>query len=187
MAHPQHQPTEHETLDVLMRRALAGDNAAYALALTQMARLARAVVGAKIQHPETQEDVVQDILLSVHQARHTWDGERPFKPWFYAIALYRMLDSLRSHYRNREDTLDDPALFDTFAAPVTETGGISESLDRALKSLPERQRQIVMLMKVQGFSAQEVAVRLGMSVSAVKVAAHRAYKQLRDVLESEDE
>jgi len=174
-----------ESLDTLMRAAMQGDDKAYAAALDQMARLARTIISQKIQSPDMAEDIVQDVLLSVHQARHTWDGERPFKPWFYAIARYRLLDALRVHYRNKEDLLDDPTHMELFAAPVTETDGLSEQLAVALNSLPAKQRSVVEMMKVQGLSAQDVALKLNMTVSAVKVTAHRAYKSMRSVLESE--
>ncbi len=187
-ARSEQPPVEdnQDSLDTLMRAAVReGNDKSYAAALDQMARLARTIVSQKIQNADTAEDIVQDILLSVHQARHTWDGERPFKPWFYAIARYRLLDALRAHYRNKEDTLDDPTHMDMFAAPVTETNELSEQLAMALKSLPAKQRLVVEMMKVQDLSAQDVALKLNMTVSAVKVTAHRAYKSMRSVLESE--
>jgi RNA polymerase sigma-70 factor (ECF subfamily) len=170
-------------LDDLMVRALNGDGAAYAEALRQMTLLAHKILSTRNLSPETKEDVVQDILLSVHQARHTWDGNRPFKPWFYAIARYRTADALRHLYRNREDTLTDPQEWLDFAAPVTESHTKTEELKNALNKLPVRDREIVTQMKIYGRSAHEVATRLNMTVTAVKVAAHRAYKKLRSEME----
>ena len=47
------------------------------------------------------DDLLQEILISIHKARHTYDGERPYKPWAYAIAKFRLQDYLRAHYADQ--------------------------------------------------------------------------------------
>jgi RNA polymerase sigma-70 factor, ECF subfamily len=167
-----------------MRRAQEGDKLAYAALLKDVASMLRRSFAAKLSAKHDVEDLVQDILLSMHQARHTYDTERPFKPWLYSIASHRFKDYLRKIYRlkDREVAMDsDHSDFLTFS--VTEDEGSSESIEDILVGIPERQRQIVTLMKVEGYSAKEVAKKLGMKESAVKVSAHRTYRKIQKRME----
>ncbi len=66
---------------------------------------------------------------------------------------------------------------------VTETGFNYESISVEVEKLPEKQATILRLMHQEGYTAKEVAEKIGMNESAVKVAAHRAYKVLRKQLE----
>src|SRR5512144_3334095 len=92
---------QDENLEALMRRSLAGDQRAYAALLQQTARLLRPFLAKRLGFADEVEDLMQEILLSVHKARHTYDGNRPYKPWVYAIAKFRLLDHLRTHYSDR--------------------------------------------------------------------------------------
>ncbi len=65
---------------------------------------------------------------------------------------------------------------------VTETGISYESISGEVQKLPGKQATILQLMHQEGYTAKEVAEKLGMNESAVKVAAHRAYKVLRSKL-----
>lgn len=173
------------TLETLMERALAGDGVAYATALRRILPQINAFLGGKVQ-PKDREDIVQDILLSLHKARHTYDGSRPFMPWVIAIAKYRLHDHWRSYYRHRTGQTD--GLDDILELPddnVTKTRETSEDIRRVAKDLPPKQREILNLMYGQDKSVQEVATVMRMSVSAVKVAAHRAYKIFRQRLTDE--
>src|SRR5262249_21131355 len=101
----------------LMGQAQAGDRLAYGVLLREIAPYLRAVAAAQVRAREDVEDVVQDILLTVHSVRATYDARRPFKPWLLAIARRRTVDWLRRHGRiaRRERALlpED----ETFAAP----------------------------------------------------------------------
>ena len=74
--------------------AQAGDAIAYDALLRLLAEAARVFVGRRIAWADWGEDVVQDILLTVHRVRQTYDPARPFGPWFYAIASARLIDAL---------------------------------------------------------------------------------------------
>jgi RNA polymerase sigma-70 factor (ECF subfamily) len=129
---------------------------------------------------------MQETLLTIHTARRTYDPHRPFAPWFYAILSSRMIDVLRKQKRVRTrefatDSLPEPA------SSSTQVHDASEALDArrlkaALDTLPDRQREIVRSLKLEDQSVKDVSERLGMSPSAVKVAAHRGYKALRRFL-----
>jgi RNA polymerase sigma-70 factor (ECF subfamily) len=133
-----------------------------------------------LRAPSDVDDVMQEILISLHRARHTYDGQRPFAPWLFAIAKFRLQDFLRRVYRDRlRHAADVTEMADFLAAPVTETGEPSEYVKEALRHLPKKQAMILEFIHVQGLTTEETGKRLGMTGNAVKVAAHRAYEKLR--------
>ena len=171
-------------LEHLMRMALQGDKQAYADLLRETARLLRPFLSKRLRFEHEVDDVLQEILISVHKARHTYDGQRPFKPWLYAIARFRLQDHLlmlyTDHLRHAEDIAD---LENILHDDVTETAISYESISGEIERLPEKQATILRLMHQQGYTAKETAQQMGMNESAGKVAAHRAYKVLRQRLE----
>jgi len=66
---------------------------------------------------------------------------------------------------------------------VTESAISYESISAEVEKLPDKQAIILRMMHQEGYTAREVAEKIGMNESAVKVAAHRAYKILRHKLE----
>lgn len=175
---------QDENLEALMRRSLAGDQRAYAALLQQTARLLRPFLAKRLGFADEVEDLMQEILLSVHKARHTYDGNRPYKPWVYAIAKFRLLDHLRTHYSDRlRHAVNFDELEENPHEHVTEAGIDYESIRGEVQKLPGKQATILQLMHQEGYTAKEVAEKMGMTETAVKVAAHRAYKILRQKLE----
>jgi RNA polymerase sigma-70 factor (ECF subfamily) len=173
-----------DNLAALMQRSLNGDTQAYAELLQESARLLRPFLSRRIYAGTEVDDVLQEILISIHKARHTYDGQRPYKPWMYAIAKFRLQDHLRSHYADQLHGAEDLAeLEEILPDDVTETGFNYESISVEVEKLPEKQATILRLMHQEGYTSKEVAEKLGMNESAVKVAAHRAYKILRERLE----
>ena len=173
-----------ETLESLMRLALAGNSSAYRQVLKNSAALLRPYVSRRIHPQAAVDDVLQEILLSVHKSRHTYDGERPYAPWLFAIARYRLTDYLRGAYKDKlrhaADISDYEAVLE---AHVTESSDSFEYLNKVVLALPEKQGKILRLMYYMGYTAKETAAQLGMTETAVKVSAHRAYKLLKKKLE----
>ncbi len=167
-----------------MRLSLAGDQRAYAELLQASARLLRPYLSKRLSFSAEVDDVLQEILISIHKARHTYDGQRPYKPWAFAIARFRLQDHLRMHYADQlRHAADFDELEESLHEDVTESGISYESISKEVEKLPEKQATILRLMHQDGFTAKEVAEKIGMNESAVKVAAHRAYKVLRERLE----
>ncbi len=178
--------TEKASLDLeaWMRLALAGDQQAYATLLQETARLLRPFLSKRLYSGNEVDDVLQEILISIHKARHTYDGQRPYKPWVYAIAKFRLHDYLRAHYADElRHAIDISEVENDLQEVVTETPLSYESISGEIQNLPAKQATILQLMHQEGYTAKEVAQRIGMTESAVKVAAHRAYKVLRKKLE----
>ncbi|MGC2164395.1 MAG: sigma-70 family RNA polymerase sigma factor [Gallionella sp.] len=168
----------------LMKQALGGDQRAYAVLLQETTRMLRPYLSRRLNFINEVDDLLQEILISIHKARHTYDGQRPYKPWVYAIARFRLHDYLRAHYADVLRHADDfSEMEEFFHDPVTETAISYESISGEVEKLPEKQATILRLMHQEGYTAKEVAEKVGMQESAVKVAAHRAYKVLRQKLE----
>lgn len=174
----------------LMRLAQQGDQLAYADLLCLLTAATTRYVHHRSGTVSWVDDAVQEILLAVHRARHTWDPNRPFAPWFYAIASHRAVDVYRRARRigARETVPED---LERHAMPVPATAADSGvDMDRvraALAALPARQRDIVEGLKLRDDSVRSLAVKHEMSESAVKVMAHRGYKRLRALLGSPED
>ena len=126
-------------------------------------------------------DLVQDVLVSIHRKRELYSEDRPFLPWVYAIARYRLIDSLRAEAR-RPACIEWLEKFD--AEVFVEMPKLLEEEDGAqlMLVLNQRQREILILSKVEELPLDEVALKMGMTVSAVKVSIHRSLKKIRENL-----
>jgi RNA polymerase sigma-70 factor (ECF subfamily) len=167
-----------------MRLAQAGDQMAYASLLVLLTSVTRRFARARVGTVPWIDDVVQETLLAVHGARHTYDDERPFAPWFYAVATSRMIDVLRRERRVASRELANDELPE---APLAGSARVGDEIDveairSAVAALPDRQRDVIEGLKFQDQSVREVAGRLKMTESAVKVTAHRGYRALRRLL-----
>lgn len=170
------------SLASLMAAAQQGDENAYRHVLESVRPLVFGYVRKRINSAEAAEDVCQEVLLTVHRVRHTYDPGRPFEPWLFAIARSRLIDHLRKSRRISTvevlmDVMPDPG------EPAGETSGDSawDVLDR----LPPAQREAFVMLKLEGLSTAEAAERAGVSVSALKVRAHRAYNAIKKSLRGE--
>jgi len=173
-----------DNLAALMRLAQAGDKRAYAELLHETARLLRPFLARRMSLESEVDDLLQDILISIHKARHTYDGLRPYKPWMYAIANFRLRDHLRAHYADPlRHAVAIAEVENDMHVDVTESALSYESIKGEIDRLPETQATILRMLHQDGYTAREVAQRIGMTESAVKVAAHRAYKVLRKRVE----
>src|SRR5206468_1236473 len=183
------RPAERE-LDwsVYMARAQAGDRNAYRRLLEDVTPYLRSIAARHFRSGDI-EDVVQEVLLTVHAVRHTYDPARPFGPWLVAIANRRVVDGLRRQGRSRAREVALDAEHETFAAPEAnyhEAASEARALREAVESLPPGQRDAIRMLKLQEMSLKEAAAVSGMTVAALKVATHRAVKSLRKALGRQD-
>ena len=167
-----------------LRLEQGGDKVAYASLLVLLTSVTRRFVRLRLGSVPWIDDVVQETLMAVHGARHTYDVGRPFAPWFYAVASSRMIDVLRRERRVTAREIAGDALPDQ----PPDRGGLRaddidvEAIHAAVASLPGRQRDVIEGLKFHDQSVREVASRLNMTESAVKVTAHRGYRALRRLL-----
>jgi RNA polymerase sigma factor (sigma-70 family) len=171
----------------LMKIAQAGDTEAYSQLLREITIRLRRIVRRyrTFLAVEDIEDLVQDILLSLHSVRATYDPQRPFMPWLLAITRNRLADGARRYARTSFRELNIDSLDVTFAdenANKTEDVFGKEDLKNAIDGLPAAQRTAVEMLKLREMSLKEAAAVSGMSIGALKVATHRAIIALRKML-----
>ena len=168
-----------ERLRTLMLQSLTGDGSSYRVFLNELSMHLRSFLRRRLApQPEEIEDLVQELLLAIHNQRHTYNAKLPLTAWVHAIARYKVIDWLRRRSRHDllNDSLDDCEEF--FAAPENEAAEASHDIAKLLQQLPERQRLPIQYVKIEGGSVADTAKRTGMSESAVKIGIHRGLKAL---------
>lgn len=169
----------------LMARAQDGDRQAYRTLLEDLAPYLRSVAGRCFKQPSDIEDAVQDVLLTVHMVRHAYDPTRPFGPWLLAIANRRIIDRLRRETRQKAREIALSAEHETFSGPPANLNDANldeAGLGKAIEQLPPEQRQAIQMLKLNEMSLKQAAETSGRSIAALKVATHRAMKNLRRML-----
>ncbi len=172
-------------LATMMAAAQDGDRAAYATLLRDILGLVRAVVRGQGVAPDRIDDVVQEVLLTVHRARHTYDPARPFTPWLRVIAQRRAVDTLRSQGRQRQREVHDPIAYEGHADPAPpalqalERSGQAGRVRQAITALPPRQREAMEHLALHGRTLDQAAAKTGRSKIALKVNFHRALAALK--------
>lgn len=177
--------TDRSQWGIWMAAAQRGESECYRRLLETLLPEIRKFAVRRLRDLAAAEDVVQNVLLSLHRARHTYRPERPFEPWFWAIARNALIDAQRSRRvrETREVALEEA--IDSAVAEPPRSLGISAELRRALESIPPAQRQAVELVQIEGLSVSEAAARAGTTPGALKVRAHRGYRALRRLLGTE--
>ncbi|MEC5408018.1 sigma-70 family RNA polymerase sigma factor [Paraburkholderia sp. MPAMCS5] len=166
-------------LKALFVRGLDGDADAYRDFLQALTRHLRGFLRKRIpRYRDDVEDLVQEILLAVHNARHTYRQDEPLTAWLHAIARYKLMDYFRSRARRESlnDPLDDHA--DLLASIDDDPAEARHDIGKLLDHLPDKQRLPIVHMKLEGLSVTETARITGLSESAVKVGVHRGLKAL---------
>lgn len=176
-------PEQERALGVRMRRSQQGDQAAYDALLHDLAGLVARYVRRRVGEVPWADDVVQESLVAVHRARHSWNPERPFVPWFYAIVQSRLVDAIRRERRlARREVGSEAALARARSRSAAAAVQAARDLDGAVRQLAPVQRRVIELLKLEERTVREVAERLAISEGNVRVIAHRAMKALRLLL-----
>lgn len=174
--------SKEEQLKQWMTESLAGDQRSYRLLLEESARMLSDYFRNRIYRQDNRDDLIQETLISLHRARSTYNPSLPYSNWMYSIAYRRYIDYVRKQSRIDRMEVPGETILPLIANHEKENPGDlidREAVLRAIQDLPERQREIVRLLKIDGFSVKEAASILDMSETALKVAAHRAYKKIR--------
>jgi RNA polymerase sigma-70 factor, ECF subfamily len=168
-------------LQHLMTRYQQADSAAAAalveLLSPQLYRFFAGPMGSKADA----EDMLQDVWLRIHRVRHTYRPGEPVLPWVYAIARCVRVDDYRKRHRitSRETGVD---VLPEASVNKNEMSYLPR-FEELVAALPEGQREVVTMLKVDGLSIEEIARATSSTVGAVKQKAHRAYERLGKLLE----
>ncbi len=157
-----------------MLRAQCGSEGAYARLLQELPPVIGRMIRRQLASaaPSDQEDLLQEVLISVHTARATYDPARPFIPWLKAIVVNRAIDFLRRQQRNARGQ----ALTDEMAADIADDSAgdavirydAVDALQKAIRKLPAGQRSAIELLKLREMSLREAAATTGMSIECAQ-------------------
>ena len=172
-------------LGELMKEAQAGNESSYQTLLTEVYMFLESYLNSKIFNKSQIDDVIQETLMAVHNSRATYDNSKSFMSWLLAITHYKVSDQLRVQFKQKTQELEDTHIdsnADTLNKLIEHEN--FQLLNQALSELEEKPKQIVTLLKLEGLKISEVADRLKLTESNVKVIAHRAYQSLELKLRS---
>jgi RNA polymerase sigma-70 factor (ECF subfamily) len=168
--------TSEDQLKALMEMGLGGDAGAHSALLRALVPLLRSFYRRRMRGAEEDvEDLVQETLIAIHARRASYDRDRAFTAWFYAIARHQMIDYVRR--RKVHVPLED-------VEAILATEGFEDAIsarmdvDRLLDTLSPKQARAIRDTHVDGKSIAEAAEAAGIGESDVKVSVHRGLKSL---------
>lgn len=168
-------------LEELMKQYQNGDESAARLLIERLSRPLFCFFANQMGNAGDANDMTQEAWLRIHRARHTYRPDEPLLPWVYAIARRVRVDNFRRRSRQarREVTRFDLPEVGAAGEPETNLPSFAE----LVAPLPDSQREVLTLLKVNGLSIEEVAGATSSTVGAVKQKVHRAYDRLRVLLQ----
>ncbi len=181
--------TYTQPVDLLIL-AHKGDSRAYAELLSWLAthchqQLRRGLKNYYNFPAQSFDDVTQEVLITFHQTHQSFDETRPLLPWINSIIKHKMIDFIRRKDFVVSMTRIDLDIFQEIWSFDDENEFLeNKDLLVLIETLPEQQKKILMLSKIEGFSSKEIAKKLELSDSNVKVIIHRAIKELQKLASS---
>jgi RNA polymerase sigma factor (sigma-70 family) len=182
---PRAQSAEDLRRSSQMAAAQGGDRAAYEALLRDCVPLIKVFATRQDVPSDHIDDVVQDVLVTIHRARQTYDPARPFTAWLRTIAERRAIDLLRRLGRQWAREIHSPLAYESYADETTDSAHKGEDaagsrrVKKALAALSERQREAVEILVLDERSPAEASLATRRSRGALKVNLHRALKALR--------
>lgn len=167
--------TDEAALRLMMTASLDGDADAHRRLLGALVPVLRGYFGRRTGDGAQVEDLVQETLIAIHTRRASYDPARPFGPWLFAVARYKLVDA----WRKRRDTVALDGFEEMFG-----DGGFEDEVNarldvgELLETLPEKQAMAIRATRIDGLSIADVAAREGLSESDVKISVHRGLKAL---------
>jgi len=180
---PAPAPPDPEEAAAIVR-VQQGETEQFELLVRRYMRGAFAVAFRLLGHREDAEDVVQEALLAALANIRTFDTTRRFGPWLYRIVVTRGLNFRKSRARRQTESIDRDQFASRDPGPVAgaERAALKGAVQAALARLPERQRMVVQLFELDGFSGAEIGAMLGIPAGTVRWHLHEARRSLRELL-----
>jgi RNA polymerase sigma factor (sigma-70 family) len=132
------------------------------------------------------KDVVQEVLIKVWNKRENMETVQNVEAWCMQITKNHVLDKVKTKRYKLTDSMEDG--FDlsdnssSSPARITETNDTMENINKIINALPEKQKQVIQLRDIEGFSYKEIGDIMGVDLSQVKVNLFRARKSVKDNL-----
>jgi RNA polymerase sigma-70 factor, ECF subfamily len=169
-------PAHHETTDV--QRAADGDHTAFE-------RLYRDHVGrvyalcVRMVDEQSAEDLTQEVFIRAWRKLDTFKGQAQFGTWLHRLAVNHVLSRRETQRKREARNAGGDGLLARFTAPSRRSSGHALDIENAIGKLPDRAREVFVLYDVEGYSHDEIAGSLGVSVGTSKSQLHRARMLMR--------
>jgi RNA polymerase sigma-70 factor (ECF subfamily) len=169
---------EDEIFCDLMRKSQQGHEESYKKLLTEASRHLEAYFTKRLFDSSMILDLVQETLISIHKSKHTFTQDAKFSPWFFAIAHNRFVDYIR---KNKKMTVQLTDPHEDVEEWINDQQTVFD-MEESLNHLSERERDILLLVKVEGLTIKETSLKLGLSEANIKVIIHRSIKKIKERL-----
>jgi RNA polymerase sigma-70 factor (ECF subfamily) len=175
---------EAVSTEALVAAALSGDTRAFEALYRRLVGRIYALCLRMARDPQRAEELTQDVFVRAWERLGSFRGESRFTTWLHRLAVNVVLQAGRTAGRreSREELVEDPG---RYLRSVKEAmPGTKMDLERAIASLPEGARRVLILRDIYGFKYDEIAQMQGVALGTVKAQIHRARKMMREKLES---
>jgi len=185
------QGSTNETQDwELVQRCLQGDTQAFTALVRRHERLVFRIAGGFLRDRGEVEDVAQEAFLKAYEALSGFRAGAPFGPWIAQIATRTCYDRLRARQRRSEVAWEDLTVSEQSAArsfaagrSASDASASRDLAERALETLPPKDRQVLVLADALGHTGAEVGRMMGCTALAVRLRLHRARRTMRKAAE----
>ncbi len=169
----------------VIRKCLAGDPDQYAMLVDTYKDLAYNIAFRMLGDADAAKDMAQESFIAAYKALEHFKFNSRFSSWLYRIVV----NKCRDHFRAGRETVPVDEISEYVAGPdrspeqAAASRQTGDAVQHALNGLPPDYREVIILKHIEGLDYQEIADSLGVSVSALKVRAHRGREMLRKLLE----
>jgi|SRR6185503_1553426 len=171
-------------VDDVLRRIQSGDESAFDAAFREWYPVLVRVASALLQEVDAAEEVAQEVMLELWRRRHAISADVSLRAYLLRAVRNRALNQLRHLRVRRESESEVEATYD---APLSAdqplvAGELSEAVQRAVRELPPRCREVFELSRVHGLKYAEIADSLGISQKTVEAQMGKALRIMRERL-----
>ncbi|HHW25716.1 MAG TPA: sigma-70 family RNA polymerase sigma factor [Firmicutes bacterium] len=182
---------------VLIEKASEGDADAFEILVERYEKGVYNLAYRLIPDRDDAMDITQEVFLKAFQALPKFRGDSRFSTWLHRVCVNACLDFLRRKQRTQTYSLDEPINLKESSVvrevrddsgsveDVIETKSLTETVLMALNSVDEAHRTVIVLSDIRGYSYQEIADMLGISIGTVKSRLHRGRMTIRKLLPAE--
>lgn len=168
----------------LVKRAQSGDSGAFEALYRRLVGRIYALCLRMARDSQRAEELTQDVFVRAWERLGTFRGESKFTTWLHRLAVNVVLQDGRAKGRreSREELVDDPGKY--LGRVTVEFPGTRMDLERAIASLPDGARRVLILRDIYGYKYDEIAEMQSVALGTVKAQIHRARKMMREKLDS---
>lgn len=167
----------------LARRVAAGEDAAFDRVYEENVERVYALCLRMCGDPDKARRLTQDAFVRAWERIGSFRGESRLSSWLHRVTANVVVESRRRRSRWRLRLVEEPQGGERVPAPKRRDPGLRLDLERAIASLPEGARTVLVLRDVEGYSYEEITRITGLAMGTVKAQIHRARKLMQERLE----